>query len=138
METTNPAPAQGRLRPMEVEQRSPHENNLSKPAMLATQLFYPEIYYRIQPIILMVCDQFDCNPNLVPTQELMEQLTDSIYIELAEIYPDLMDHNYNQMVDSDSPMLQSFGFYTRRFRHRGSLRELIAILLLTEYARRRM
>lgn len=138
MERMNPTPAQGGLRPMEVEQASPQETNPSNPPMLATQLFYPEIYYRIQPIILMVCDQFSCNPNVVPTQELMEQLTDSIYIELAQIYPDLMDHNYNQMVDSDSPLLQSFGFYTRRFRHRGSLRDLIAILLLTEYTRRRI
>lgn len=111
---------------------------------LPMQLVYPEIYYRLQPFIILMCDQFE-NYNVIPTQEMVEQVSNSIYTEVCQMYPDLMKYNFNQTNNDDPPFVGDFDlrrgdfhrdFFMRRFRRRGSLQDLISILLLSEIFRR--
>lgn len=119
---------------------------------MAYQLVYPEIFYRLQPYIMMVCDQMDIHGNFVPTQDMVEQLTDSIHDDICRMYPDIADYadNYNQMNYNDPPLMDDYGrvmfdrdrdfdygMFGRRFRRSGSLRDLTSILLLSEIFRRR-
>lgn len=123
------------------------------------QLVYPEVFYQIQPFIILVCDQLGVHGGYTPSQEMVEQMTDSVYYDVCRMYPDLADRDYREAFKSDPsdpPFIGNFGFgmrnrmhpydrdfghdfFGRRFRRRGSLQDLISILLLSEiFNRRRM
>lgn len=120
---------------------------------------YPEIYYRLQPYIIMVCDEMDTfGPNM-PSQEMIEQMTDSIYDDVCKMYPDLEKYMAEKEEASEKnaaiPTGEMYGmnrdynhdhdhgrdhdhdeFFRRRFRRRGPFRDLIDILLLNEFFNR--
>jgi hypothetical protein len=117
-------------------------------------LVYPEIYYKLQPFIMMVCDQMDTFGSMMPTQEMIEQMTDSIYDDVKRMYPEIAEYarETENKTMSDSASAQTVVIpqiyddrrdyddrdrFRRRFRRRGMLRDLIDILLLSEFARRR-
>lgn len=118
---------------------------------LPYQVVYPEVYYRLQPYIMSVCDQMDTYGNVMPNQEMVEQITDSIYDDVCDLYPDIAEYvrmneaNVNdnpQAVETIVPIRNPDGFgrdfrFGRRFRRRGLFRDLIDILLLSEFFRRR-
>jgi len=115
---------------------------------MAYQVVYPEIFYRLQPYIIMVCDQIDTYGSIMPTQEMVEQITDSIYDDVNRMYPDMSEYAgaYDKNPDNDPPAMDNsspaafnrgFGMFGRRFRRRGALRDLIDILLISEFFRRR-
>ena len=58
---------------------------------MAYRLIYPEIYYKLQPYIMMVCDQMDVY-NTVPTQEMVESMTDAIYDDVVRMFPDIAEY----------------------------------------------
>jgi hypothetical protein len=101
------------------------------------QLIYPEIFYRLQPYIMMVCDEMDMYGSMMPTQEMIEQITDSIYDDICRMYPDMDKYanDYAKAAMADPPKDED-GF-RRRFRRRGMARDLIDILLLSEFFNRR-
>ncbi len=101
---------------------------------------FPEIYYRLQPYIMMACDEMEDYSPGMPTQEMLDEMTDSIYEEMMRMYPDMTDY----MADSyeSSSVVAQFDRggpfdFRRRFRRRGLPRDLITILLLQELFRRR-
>ncbi len=118
------------------------QSNVS-PAM-AYQMAFPEIYYKLQPYILMVCDQLDATGSAMPSQDMLDRISDNIYDDMRMRYPDVAEYARTQEEKANSdPMIQSarfddppiFGGF--RFRRRGLFRDLIDILLLSELFRRR-
>lgn len=137
----------------------PLQSNMAKPGTMACHMVYPEVYYKLQPFVMMVCDSTDLFQREVPTQEAVEQMTDSIYDDVCRMYPDIADYagKYDKKMKDDPPGSdpadppdpppfgpRGFGreffepeFFRPRFRRRGMLRDLIDILLLSELTRRR-
>jgi hypothetical protein len=114
--------------------------------MMTYQLVYPEIFYKLQPFIMMVCDQMDAYGSTMPSQEMIEQMTDNIYDDICRMYPDIAEYvnkNDNMVKNNlrtDETIARFPGMYDRdrrRFRQRGLFRDLIDILLLSEFFRRR-
>lgn len=100
------------------------------------QLVYPEIFYRVQPYIMMVCDQMDAYDPAMPTQEMVEQLSDMICDDLCKMYPDLAKYAKND--ETATTAVQPTIVFRRRPRRRGILGDLVDILLLSElFGRRR-
>jgi hypothetical protein len=116
---------------------------------------YPEMYYRMQPYIMMVCDKMDANNMDMPSQEMVERISDSIYDDMRK-NPDIAEYMQSQdqaASDGAAPSFASiavqgpYGYYDydpymfrfdrRDFRRRGLSRDLIEILLLSELFRRR-
>lgn len=111
---------------------------------------YPEIYYKLQPFIMMACDQMEvCGPQM-PTQEMVENMCDHIHTQVCHMHPEIAE--YAQKCDNDPgddpdpPAGFRFGGFERGmdrmgfgfpFRRRGPFRDLISILLLSELFRRR-
>lgn len=115
---------------------------------MVNQMTYPEIFYKLQPYIMLVCDQLDTFSSLMPTQEMVEHMTDSIYDDVCRMYPDIAEytHEYEKSAKDDPPdppagFGRGFGMFDREpmfgFRRRGLFRDLIDILLLSELTRRR-
>lgn len=101
---------------------------------------YPDIYYRILPYIMMVCDQAEVNGVDMPSQETIEAISDNIYDDMMRSNPDMAEYirRYEQNPDRATYLpVQGPFFFGRRPRRRGPFRDLIDILLLSEFARRR-
>ena len=105
---------------------------------------YPEIYYKIQPQVMMMCDRLDAFGTDL-TMETMYQASDSIYDDTVKLYPDVVEYAGANMPDPAMPdaveTMSQFrrpGFDRRRgFRRRGPVRDFIDLLLLNELRRRR-
>lgn len=114
--------------------------------VMAYQTAFPEIYYKLQPYVMMVCDQLESFGTTMPSQEMLDNISDSIYDDMCKRYPDLAEYARTQEAKANSdPAIQAarfgddpppfgFGF---GFRRRGLARDLIEILLLSELFRRR-
>lgn len=111
--------------------------------MMTYQMAFPEIYYKIQPYIMMVCDQLDSISSAMPTQEMLDNISDSIYDDICTRDPNLANYLRAQEANADpDPAIQTARFgdpprFGWRFRRRGLPRDLIEILLLSELFRRR-
>ncbi|WP_312692085.1 hypothetical protein [Caproiciproducens sp.] len=117
--------------------------------MMVNQMVYPEIFYKLQPYILLACDQMDTFSPLMPTQEMVDQMTDGIYDDVCRMHPDIAEYarDYDRKAKDDPPdppmgFGRGFGMFGRGpfglgFRRRGLLPDLITILLLSELSRRR-
>lgn len=87
---------------------------------------YPEIYYRIYPMVKQICEMHDnpSNPELCPypSRSGVERMADHIYRRvLTEMGDDYPEREYA----------------AEQFGRRGLLRPLILILLIRELLRRR-
>lgn len=105
-------------------------------ALMNYQLVYPEIFYKLQPYVMMVCDQMDYS-SVMPNMGTVQQMTDNIYNDVVRMYPDLAEY-----ADNNAEAVPTFNGdpppFGRRFRRRGVLRDIIDILLLSElFGRRR-
>lgn len=116
-------------------------------------LVYPEIFYKLQPFIILACDQMDSQNLMNPTQDILDQISDGIHDDFCKMYPDLADYaksndNSDPSADDppDDPPPTRYSSppgppppyrRRRRFRRRGMLRDLVDILLLSERNRRR-
>ena len=106
---------------------------------------YPEIFYKLQPYILMICDQMESYyGNNVPNQEMLDQISENIYMDLMEMYPDLKEYarNYEKKDIAETTLAQVITrnprFDGRGFRqNRGLMRDLFDILFFSEFFRRR-
>ncbi len=116
-----------------------HEDWPAMRGASANRVAYPEIYYRLQPHIMMVCDQMEPY-DAMPTQDMVEQMADGIYEDVCRMYPDLADMELEK-TGADSEATEVVSRYPRggdrRSRRRGSLRDLVGILLLSELFDRR-
>ncbi|HOV70061.1 MAG TPA: hypothetical protein PLZ84_07025 [Clostridia bacterium] len=97
---------------------------------------FPEIYYKLQPLILMACDQIDpMGP--MPSQDMLDQIADGIYEDMMQLYPEMSDY-IRQYETQQVPFVPGRPpFFRRRFRRRGPFRDIIDILLFLELLRRR-
>lgn len=122
------------------------------------QTVYPEIYYKLQPYINVICDQMDFYQT-EPTLEMVQQITDNIYDDVARTYPDLAEYANNNDNPGHNPTsgnphgnpngnpirrnpYDRYGRYTPYrfdggYRRRGLFRDIIDIMLLSELSRRR-
>ncbi|MGI6705022.1 MAG: hypothetical protein ACOX6S_01750 [Clostridia bacterium] len=123
----------------------------------AYPVMYPEIYYRLHPIIEKVCHEMDDMNQPYPTQEAVDRMVDKAYEETCHMYPDLAEYAMEyemkaQSKPSDVEASQFYGYpygdftygmpsggygYGRDFGRRGLLRSLLAILLINQLFRRR-
>jgi hypothetical protein len=149
----NPSMLEGLNSPQNIANQMNTANMPNMKANLSNQVVYPEIYYKLQPHIMMVCDQMDAYGDGMPTQEMVEQTTDNIYDDVVRLYPDVAEYaNANELrmnttmpeavqtqfvTDFGFGFGPEFGFRPGRFRRRGVLRDVIDILLLQEFLRRR-
>lgn len=133
--------------PLERQGMPPPMTQADLDAMQAYQAAYPEIFYKLQPYIMMLCDQMDTFGSAMPNQEMIEQMSDNIYEDLLRMYPDLADyvrsHDNAMPEEEEAVEVITYGGFRpggrrrRPFRRRGLPRDLIQILLLSELARRR-
>lgn len=105
------------------------------------RVIYPELYYRLQPYILSACDELD-SYDTMPSQEMIEKMSDSIYEDMLRMYPDFSDYireHGGTGDDSRAAMnpIVSVQRFRPRSRRRGLFRDFIDILLLSELNRRR-
>jgi hypothetical protein len=108
--------------------------------LIANKIVYPEIFYKIQPFVMVYCDQMDGYGDKIPPQEVIDQMTEMIHNDVCRIYPDIAEYarEYDR-TNTDSEIVDAInGFFGgRRFRRRGLLRDIIGILLISELFRRR-
>ena len=99
---------------------------------------YPEIYYKLLPFVILAIDQFLAN-NIIPDQDMLDRISEDIYHDILEMYPDFEDYTRGfEETEEAVPAINLFGSGRgRRFRRRGAFRDLIDILLLTEFFRRK-
>lgn len=114
--------------PMAMSNESMAEEPLSNRAI------YPEIYFKLKPHIDMACDQIGTYGGSMPTQAQLEQVSDGIFDDFCNMYPDMADYMHKDDPAGDPPPFRG-GF--RRgfrpgfgFRRRGLGRDLIDSLLL--------
>jgi hypothetical protein len=151
-QSMNPNMLEGMNAPQNVANQMNKASNMpNMTGTLANQAVFPEIYYKLQPHIMMVCDQMDAFGNGMPTQEMVEQTTDNIYDDVVRMYPDVAEYanktDNGTMPEARPAIIADYGFgygpgygYRPgygRFRRRGVLRDVIDILLLQEFMRRR-
>jgi hypothetical protein len=108
--------------------------------LMANNVVYPEIFYKLQPFVMMCCDQMDSYGNNMPNQEMLDQMTEGIYNDVCRMYPDIAEYAnaYDKNASTDPEVINVInGFYGRGYRRRGLLRDVIGILLLSELFRRR-
>ena len=148
--SNNPQPA---MRPMPqpqpmvqamVQPVKQPENNVS-PMMMT----FPEIYYKLQPYIMMVCDHLVATNTTMPSQDMLDNICDGIYDDVCKRDPNLAAYlraQENANADppavpvarfGDPPPFGPFGPFGFGFRRRGLPRDLIEILLLNELFNRR-
>lgn len=117
---------------------------------MANQIVYPELFYKLQPFIIMACDQMDTYSfgTMIPTQDMVEQLSDNIHDDVCRIYPDIAEYadSIDRANKGEQPVImirdqrmfdRNFDMLGHRFTRRGVLRDLINILLISELFRRR-
>ena len=132
----------GVIKPQYVAPSCP-ENMMPKMGSMAYQVVYPEVFYKLQPYIMMVCDQMDTYGSAMPTRETVEYLTDCIYDDVCRMHPDMVEYvrensqNAGLEAETMAPIFDRDRDFRRRFRRRGIFRDLIDILLLSEFSRRR-
>ncbi len=118
--------------------------NAAMDETMAYEAVYPEIYYRVQPFIMSVCDQMEAYGGVMPSAEVIERIADNIYADVITMYPDMSEY-IGGAVGSDArfrndssgyaqPVISPY--YRRRFRRRGVFRDFVEILLLNEIFRR--
>ena len=93
-------------------------------------IMYPEIYYRIYPHVHRICDRMD-NPYMYyPSEALVESMINECYDACVREMPDLIHYADLKAHETDS-------IDAAQFRRRPLLRDLIAIILISELFRRR-
>lgn len=98
---------------------------------------YPEVFYKVKPYVLMVCDELENMGQLTPNQEEIDNIADNICADVRDMYPELSE--YVEQTEAQETFVP---FYGRRFgqpfRRRGIFNDLVGIMLLGElFGRRR-
>ena len=110
----------------------------------ANNMMYPDIYYKVQPFVMQACDEMDTYDRM-PTQDMVEQMTDNICDNVLQMYPEMEQYmGPDNAMDAVPTQIYGRGrrfddySFRRRFRRRRSpLRDIVGILLLNELFRRR-
>lgn len=105
------------------------------------QCIYPDVYYKVQPFVMMACDEMDaCNCGM-PSAELVRQISDQICDDVWRMHPDLMDWDQYQGMSYEAAAAYDIPGNLveaqQRRRRGGFFRDLVTIILLNEFFRRR-
>ncbi|NLC44533.1 MAG: hypothetical protein GX783_09665 [Clostridiales bacterium] len=123
-------PAQDFMVPVEYHDRYGHMYQSMEPCInngMVQTIMYPDIYYRIYPYVQRTCDRMD-NPYMhYPSEAQVESMVDDCYDTCIMGMPDLEHYADLRTNEVD----------TKQIRRRPLLRDLIAIILITELFRRR-
>lgn len=104
------------------------------------QRVYPDVYYKVQPFVMMACDEMDADHYEMPAQEMIRHASDQIYQDVCRIHPDLAarDHYREMSYEAASAYNISENFIeAQQFFGGGFFNDLIDIMLLNELFRRR-
>ena len=127
----NTSGSQANMMPAEPYAKSLMEETRKYRAM------HPEINYKLEPFISSTCDAIGLS-GVMPTQQDLDDITDDIYDEFCQMYPDMADYMKANDNDSNKPEAVPAQFIVGgyrprgygRFRRRGIGRDLISSLLL--------
>jgi hypothetical protein len=98
---------------------------------MVQSIMYPDIYYRIYPYVHRTCDRMD-NPYMYyPSEVHVESMVNECYDACVRDMSDLTDYA-DMKVEMSNQTADPF-----QIRRRPLLRDLIAILLISELFRRR-
>lgn len=105
------------------------------------QCIYPDVYYKVQPFVMMACDEMDaCNCGM-PTHDMVWQISDHICSDVFRVHPDLAEYDHYQGMSFDSVSAYSVpGSFVeaQQYRRGGFFRDLVTIIFLNElFGRRR-
>jgi hypothetical protein len=116
------------------------EHPCFKPEMLentvAGTMMYPEIYYKIQPHIIMACDEMDMYGCMMPTRKMIMCMCERICDNIFKMHPEMVAYDVEYPAGTMMDPPQEFDEFGRR-RRRGPFRDFIFFLLLSEFFRRR-
>ena len=101
---------------------------------------YPDVYYKVQPFVMMVCDEMDAGNFEMPAQETIRETSDQIYEDVCRVHPDLAerDHYRGMSYEAASAYELADNFVeAQQFFGGGFFNDLIDIMLLNELFRRR-
>jgi hypothetical protein len=89
---------------------------------MVQSIMYPDIYYRLYPYVHRTCNRMD-NPYMhYPSEAQVESMVDDCYDSCIKGMPDLEKYADSSVKEADA----------NQFRRRPLLRDLIAILLISE------
>lgn len=100
---------------------------------------YPDTYYYgIQPTICSIVAEMDDMSVPYPTQAMHEAIVDRVYDQVSRMYPDELQ---GQAIKSLEQNTNNPGYHAEQvfspFRRRPIIRDLLAVLILSELLRRR-
>lgn len=104
------------------------------------QCVYPDVYYKVQPFVMMACDEMDaCNCGM-PSHDMVRQMSDHIYEDICRIHPDLAERDQYQGMSIEAAAAYNVpGSFVeaQQWRRGGFFNDLIDIILLNEFFGRR-
>lgn len=104
------------------------------------ECIYPDVYFKVQPFVMMACDEMDaCNCGM-PASDMVRQISDQIFDDVCRIHPDLADRDHYQEMSYEAAA--AYGVpgslvEAQQWRRGGFFNDLIDIILLNEIFRRR-
>lgn len=121
------------------QQFTPQYGSRELSDLINNRVIYPEIFYRIQPFVMVCCDQIEAMGIDIPPQEVIDHMTEVIYNDVCRMHPDIAEYAREYEKTNKNPEIVDVinGVYGRDYRRRGLLRDLIGILLISELFRRR-
>lgn len=127
-------PAQDFMYPIDYHERYGYMYPSMEPDMcdgMVQPIMYPDIYYRMYPYIHRTCERMDNPYMMYPSEAQVESMVNECYDTCMRTMPDL-----NQYAEMDGEAEQEVEA-SQLIRRRPILRDLIAILLISELFRRR-
>lgn len=98
------------------------------------QILYPEVYYKIQPHVMMMCDEMDTYGCVMPSKDMMQEMVQQIQNGVLGTYPELESYCYANSTTSPSGSPQSSQIFGGG---EGIFGDFLSVLLLQELFRRR-
>lgn len=98
------------------------------------QIFYPEVFYKVQPYVMERCNQLETYCCMGITPEMVNYMAENIYNDVCMMYP-----NFAHDSCQSAGMKQDFTVEANQWRgygNSGLFGNLIEILLLNEIFRR--
>lgn len=104
------------------------------------QRIYPDVYYKVQPFVMMACDQMDADDYGMPSPELIRHTSDQIYMDVCGVHPDLAEREHYHEMSKEAASayhMEERAVASQQFGSGGFFEDLITIMLLNEVFRRR-
>ncbi|MFV0516658.1 MAG: hypothetical protein ACK5MV_04625 [Aminipila sp.] len=123
---------------MQDKKKSSCVQMLNKEKSCYKDIKYPEIYYKVQPFIILACDKMG-NCSEAMDQMSMDKMAEDVYTQVCLMYPDLEDYagKYSMKVSAENAYRDRDRDYDNGvFRRRGVFQDFIDLLLLNELIKR--